>query len=81
MKSTNIFATELEQKKLRKLAKEAQNTPMIALSSSDALNGRDFATSAWNRVQEECHKTALKHGLPEIQGFYGLDQEGQFVTN
>lgn len=79
LKKTGKFATKTEVKRLQKLLKVAQNTPVIALTSSDALNGRDLASMAWKRVQEACHKCALRHGLPEIKGFYGLDQDGEFV--
>lgn len=26
-----------------------------------------------------CHKLALAHGLPEIDGYYGLSNDGEFV--
>ncbi|MEK6883992.1 MAG: hypothetical protein AABY22_30460 [Nanoarchaeota archaeon] len=79
MKNTKKFATRNEINRLKKMAAEAANTPVIALSSDAASRGEDFASLAWKEVQEECHKIALKHGLPEIKGFYGLTQKGEFV--
>lgn len=81
MKRLNIFATDEEKKELGELLKTAQTTPAMALSSTQALAGNDFASLAWKRVNERCHKIALSHGLPEISGFYGCDLEtGEFVS-
>lgn len=80
MKKTNIFASEEELEELQQLSRAAARTPVIALSSADALSGNDFASQAWRRAQERCHKVALSHGLPEISGFYGLTREGEFVV-
>ena len=80
MKNTGVFANEEEIKKAFQLAKDAANTPMIALSSADALSGNDFATRAWKSAQEYCHALAIKKGLPEIPGFYGMKQDGEFVS-
>lgn len=31
-------------------------------------------------VQQQCHRYALEHGLPEIKGYYGCDLEtGEFL--
>ena len=82
MERTNIFATKEEVKLLKKELINAQNTPVIAFSSKHALEKGGFAGEVWQELKEHCHKLALKHGLPEIQGFYGCDLEnGEFVKN
>ena len=81
MRGTGIFATEKEKKLLQKELITAQNTPVIAFSSAHALNQGGLAGQAWQALKEHCHKIAIKHGLPEIEGFYGMDEKGEFVTN
>jgi hypothetical protein len=80
MKNTGIFANKEEIEELQGLAKTAQDTPVIAFSSEHALKEGGLSGQAWKRVHEKCYKTALAHGLPEIEGYYGLTQEGEFVT-
>lgn len=31
-------------------------------------------------AREACHKVALNHGLPEIQGYYGIHMSREFVS-
>ena len=82
MKYLKVFASKSEKKRLLKMLKDAQSTPMIALTSEQALSGRDFASMAWDHLKKETHKTALKHGLPEIRGYYGIDlKSGEFVSH
>jgi hypothetical protein len=76
---TGIFASKEEVEDCVKLSKKASETPMLALSTEDALLGRDLATMAWQRAKEKCHEYALKHGLPEIDGFYGISHDGEFL--
>jgi hypothetical protein len=52
----------------------------MALTSEDALNGRDFASLAWGRVHKAIYAAAIKNGLKEIKGYYGLSEEGQFLV-
>ena len=52
---------------------EASNTPMIALSSAPGLSGNDMASRAWMRFHRLLYDLALATGLPEIEGWYGLD--------
>lgn len=62
---TGVFATEEEIQRL----KNACNTPYIMVGGH------------WPRSpQVIAHELALKHGLPEIAGYYGCDlQNGEFV--
>lgn len=79
MKKTNVFASEKETEELKQLASRASQTPVMALSVADGLSGNDFASRARKSAQERCHEIALSHGLPEIQGFYGINKEGEFL--
>jgi hypothetical protein len=66
MIKTGIFATIEEATEIR----EAFNFPVMYLSGGLRMgeNPRDVL-----------HKIALSHGLPEIQGYYGLDEDNEFV--
>ena len=75
MKGTGVFATEEEVAELMELKKKAETTPAILLFGKHDLSG-----DAWRRVRERCHEMAMAHGLPEIPGFYGLNEEHEFVT-
>lgn len=80
MKRSGIFATEEEKTYLQGLLITAKTTPVIALSSRHALERGGFSGEAWNHLRKECHRVALEHGLPEIEGYYGMDETGEFVT-
>lgn len=80
MTKTAIYATPEEIEALKKGLSRAQNTPAFGLSSAQVLSGNDFASMAWRDVKRACHYAALQHGLPEIEGFYGIDlQTGEFL--
>ena len=80
MKGTDVYATDEEFEKLSALVEEARNTPVIAFTSAQALGGRDCASMAWDNVKKACHEAALAHDLPEIQGYYGLGTDKEFVV-
>ncbi len=81
MNGTGKFCTDEEREFLTDKLDGARNTPVMALTSEMALTGRDFASMAHMGVERACHAIALKHDLPEIEGFYGCDLEtGEFVT-
>lgn len=62
---TKVIATKPELKQIAELVKDA----------SAIVGG-----TTWSRLQEVVHDLALTHGLPEIPGFYGLDQKnGEFL--
>ena len=63
---TGIFATQEEAKEIR----EAFNFPVMYLSGGTRMGGNP---------RETLHKIALSHGLPEIKGFYGLDENNEFI--
>ena len=74
IKKTGIFATDEERDVLEE---------MMGIANLAALMASKFGQSRADRfllkAQEKTHKFALKHGLPEIEGYYGLDSEGQFI--
>lgn len=76
MKRTGVKAAPEEIAELRRRAREARDTPMILISP---LGGVDLATRAWREVTVRCHELALAHGLPDIPGFYGMLEDGEFV--
>ena len=49
--------------------------PMFVMSVKEGIQ-RDQAT---NDLPKICHQLALDHGLPEIRGYYGITEEGEFV--
>ena len=75
MTKTGLYATPEEFAEAKRLAEEAANTPVIA-----PTGGQDLASQAWERTKQHVHKAALAHGLPEIPGYYGMTNKGQFVT-
>jgi len=79
MKATGVFATAEEIAFLKEKAHVARTTPAFGLSSEQVLSGRDFASLAHLDASRACHALALKHGLPEISGYYGIDLSGEFV--
>jgi len=63
---TGIFATVKEAKEIR----EAFNFPVMYISGGTCLG---------ENAMEVLYKIALSHGLPKIQGYYGLDKNNEFV--
>jgi len=74
---TGVFATKEELEDLRRLAARGwrPGETMIVTSVMEGIT-RDQATVD---AQKVCHKLALAHGLPEIPGYYGILQTGEFV--
>jgi hypothetical protein len=64
MTNMGVFATADEIEQVR----EALDTPMIMVGGALPLSPAAL-----------CHALALKHGLPEIEGYYGMTQAGEFV--
>jgi len=71
---TGVYATEEEKETAFELASKAARTPMILLFGIHDLSG-----DARKEMQETTHGFALAHGLPEIQGYYGLNVDGEFI--
>jgi len=66
IKKTGVFATLKEAKNIR----EAFNLPVISFDGFSSIGGNS---------RELLHSIALSHGLPEIEGFYGLDRDNEFI--
>ena len=55
--------TKAEYEQLQLLYRDAQNTPVIALSSTDALTGRDLSSLAWTAVKDYMDHLGEKYGF------------------
>lgn len=55
----------------------SQGETMIVFSVGEGIR-KDQATVD---AQKMCHSLALSYGLPEIQGYYGIDENGEFVRS
>lgn len=80
IEKTKIFASKEEIEEISELAKEARTTPMIAMNSEDAVNGRDLASLTWDKAINKVNEVAFKHGLPKLTTNYGLTNDGEFVV-
>ena len=81
MKRTGIFCSTEEAETIKKKYNQARNTPAIALSVSHGIERGGFAGEAWDYFRKELHTIALKYGLPEISGYYGIDlSNNEFVS-
>ena len=80
MKNTGIYATDEERERAFKAVDRAAQTPVIAFSSRHALEDGGLSGQAWKSAKQLCHQFALDHGLPEIDGYYGMTKKGEFVT-
>ena len=80
MTKTGVFLEPKEIDEMRKLSDDAANTPCFGLSSAQVLSGNDFASLAYKRMFSRLTELAKAHGLPEIDGEYGLTKDGELVT-
>ena len=78
MKNTGVFATKEEFEDLTRLASEGwrNGDVMIVSSCMEGITKDEKTVDA----KKACHSLALAHGLPEIQGYYGIVEGGEFVT-
>jgi len=74
MNSTGVFCTDEERKRFHEMAKSASG-PVLFISGGQRIG------NTWQDVHKALYQSALAHGLPEITGYYGLTQEGEFVTS
>jgi len=65
--------TQEECDKLTRLYKQAEDTPVMALSVKDGLEGRDFASQAWNLVREYMDALAKKYNYDPQK--YGINRK------
>lgn len=78
MENTKVFATEDEMKDLRALVNAGWKPGDIIMVSS-VMEGIKKDQKTMDAVKS-CHALALAHGLPEIEGYYGITDDGEFVT-
>jgi len=75
-----IKLTQEELKELLNLHDQAYHTPVIAMSVRDGLEGRDFATQAWDRVRSKWEELGRKYKFHPSQ-VKGIDkQTGEVFT-
>ena len=78
LKKTGVIAKQEDFDRLKVLAGRGwrQGEPMIVFSVGEGI-AKDEGTQT---ALKACHRLALAYGLPEIQGYYGIDNDGEFVT-
>lgn len=70
----NIILEPSDLEELLDLNDKATNTPVIALSVKDGLEGRDFASTAWKRVREKWEELGRKYGF-NPESVRGIDRQ------
>jgi len=77
MKGTGKFATKEDTEKMHQLAMRGwmPGEAIMVFSVGDGIRKDKNTVDA----QKECHKLALAYGLPEIEGYYGMNKDGEFV--
>ena len=77
MKNTGKFATREDTEKLVRLVTKGwrQGERMMVFSVGEGIR-KDQATVD---AKKACHQLALDYGLPEIEGYYGMTRDGEFV--
>ena len=73
MKNTGVFCTAEERVGLQAMAESAAG-PVLFVTGGTRIG------SSWSDAHKAVYTCALEHGLPEITGYYGLTEEGEFVT-
>ena len=69
-----IKLTKSEIKKLMQLSKVAQNTPCFGLTSQQVLSDMDFASMAYERVNDYWKELAKKYKF-KIENFKGINEK------
>ena len=78
MEYTKVFATEQELTDLRQLVSAGWRTGDIVMVTS-VMQGITKDQKVVD-AKKTCHKIALSHDLPEIEGYYGITEKGEFVS-
>lgn len=73
MAKTGVFCGKEDLEKLRRLVVQDWRPGEMVEVFSEKDKAIADAMSA-------CHKLALAYGLPEIPGYYGITEEGEFVS-
>lgn len=74
---TKVYATEEEFETLKRIASQgwSPGDMMIVFSVEEGIDKDQKTVNA----KEACHAVALKHGLSEIEGYYGISDEREFI--
>lgn len=77
MKHTNVRLNDEDLTKLKRLVSRGwqPGETMIIFSVGEGIR-RDKKT---NDAVIMCHQLALDYGLPEIAGYYGIANDGEFL--
>jgi len=77
MRNTGIKVSKEDFEKLSRLARSgwSPGETMIVFSVGEGIRKDQNTVDA----QKACHQLALDYGLPEIEGYYGIDLDGEFV--
>jgi len=78
MKHTKTFATKEEFEDLRRLANAGWRCGDVCIVTS-IMQGITKDQKTIDALKT-CHKVALSHGLPEIKGYYGITEDGEFIN-
>jgi hypothetical protein len=78
MKKTGVKVSQEDFDKLVRLSRQGwqPGETMIVFSVDEGIR-KDAATVD---AQKACHKLARDYGLPEINGYYGIDLDQEFVS-
>lgn len=79
MYKSKAKATPEEIEELRKLYRDAQSIPVIAISGAHAMAG-GFSADARGRTIRRMDEIASAHGLQPQTGEWGLDEDGHFLS-
>ena len=75
MTRTGVFATKEEIEDMQ------SPVPYMVMGTIKREDGSGYDPVLPRSPQEKCHFYALRHGLTEIDGYYGCDLEtGEFVS-
>ena len=77
---TGVFATTAEKEMALKLAEAAAYAPVMHVrgTAPEPVTLSDLASG---KLRTAVHSMALSHNLPEIRGYYGMLQSGEFVMD
>ncbi len=78
MKGTNVFAKKKDVDQLMRLANQGwqPGERLFGFDSADLIAKGEKTADA----HVACHHLALEYGLPEIEGRYGIKEDGEFIT-
>ena len=78
IKRLGVFATQKEID----FVKHCQQMPLMGMTNPEPPGpGISPVVPMFTQPEEAAHRAALSHGLPEIEGYYGIDlSNGEFIT-